>query len=144
MVYDVPTPFKTGLAKGLFSHWSIDPIYHFQTALPVNILAGTNYDGNILIIERPNFIPGVPIYVYSAQCAAQNGGNPCPGGWGLNDATQGAPSGATAAEASAAGCLPGSVVGAFLPSTWCHRDRRDRCPGDTRPLCFTKISASTT
>jgi hypothetical protein len=113
MGYEVPTPFKTGLAKGIFSHWSVDPIYHFQTALPVNILAGTNYDGNILIIERPNLILGVPIYVYGAQCAAQNGGNTCPGGWGFNNAAQGAPLGATATEASAAGCQPGTVVGAF-------------------------------
>jgi hypothetical protein len=113
MVYDVPAPYKRPLAKGILGHWSIDPIYHFQTALPVNVLAGTNYDGNILIIQRPNLIQGVAIYVYGAQCAAQNAGNYCAGGWGFNNAAQGTPLGATVAEASAAGCQPNSAVGAF-------------------------------
>ena len=114
MVYDPAPPFKSSsIASALLGHWSIDPIFHFQTALPVNVLAGTNYNGNVLVIERANLIPGVPIYVGGAECAAEHGGNPCPGGRGINNAAVGAPLGATSAQASAARCQPGTAVGAF-------------------------------
>jgi hypothetical protein len=85
MVYDAPTPFKRNkLLSAVLGKWSVDPIYHYQTGLPVNLIAQTTLDTNILTIQRPSVIPGVPIYVYGADCAAQNGGSPCPGGWGIN------------------------------------------------------------
>jgi hypothetical protein len=87
LVYDIPTPFNRSKFAGVvLGHWSIDPIYHFQTALPVNVIAQTNFNGNILVLQRPNLIAGVPVYVSGADCAAQNGGNPCPGGRGFNSA----------------------------------------------------------
>ncbi|HEV2201389.1 MAG TPA: carboxypeptidase regulatory-like domain-containing protein [Bryobacteraceae bacterium] len=86
-VYDAPTPFKSNkVASGILGHWSIDPIFHFQTALPVNVIAQSNFNGNILILQRPSLIPGIPLYVSGAACAAQNGGNACPGGRGINSA----------------------------------------------------------
>jgi hypothetical protein len=118
MVYDAATPFKSNrIASALMGHWSLGPIYHFQTAQPVNLIAGSNYNGNILIIERPNLIPGVPIYVDGVSCAQEHGANPCPGGRGFNNAPVGAPLGATAAQASAAGCASGTAAGAFCQSS---------------------------
>jgi hypothetical protein len=61
--------------------------------------------------QRPNIIPGVPVYVYGAQCASDYGS--CPGGFGLNNAPMGSPLGATAAQAAAAGCGPNASTGAF-------------------------------
>jgi hypothetical protein len=87
MVYEIPTPFQRNkLVSNALEHWSIDPIYHFQTGLPVNVIAQSTLDTNILTIQRPGLISGVPLYVHGTECAAQNGGNPCPGGWGFNSA----------------------------------------------------------
>jgi hypothetical protein len=87
IVYDIPTPFKRNkLVSAALGHWSVDPIYHLQTALPVNVIAQSTLDTNILVSQRPSLIPGVPLYVYGADCAAQNGGNACPGGRGFNAA----------------------------------------------------------
>jgi hypothetical protein len=138
LVYDLPTPSKTGIARGILGRWSITPIYHFQTALPVNVVASTNYDANILIYQRPNLIPGAPIYVYGADCAAQNGGNPCPGGWGFNSAAEGTRLGATEAQAAAAGCGgnqgPSRIAGAFMHAARSGRPGRDwQFPGHPGP-----------
>ena len=87
MVFQAPTPFPHNkLARALLGDWFVDPIYHYQTALPVNVIAQSTLDTNILVIQRPSIIPGVPYYVYGKDCAAQNGGNTCPGGWGFNAA----------------------------------------------------------
>jgi hypothetical protein len=115
LVYDAPTPFKSNkLATAVLAHWSFAPIYHSQTAPPVNPVAllSPSADETFTITTRPNWIPGVPIYVYGAQCAAEYGGT-CPGGRGFNKAAVDAPLGATAAQAAAAGCAPDTIVGAF-------------------------------
>jgi hypothetical protein len=114
LVYDAPTPFKGNkLARAVLGHWSFDPIYHYQTAPPINAVAVLSPSpvSGFTDTQRPNIIPGVPIYVYGAQCAAEYGS--CPGGFGINNAPMGAPLGATPAQAAAAGCGPNDAVGAF-------------------------------
>jgi len=114
LVYDIPNRFrKHPFSHAILGHWSIDPIFHFQTAGPVNIVLRQALQGLQVLTLRPNVIPGVATYVRGANCAHQNGGNPCPGGMGFNKAAIGQPLGATAAQAAAAGCLPGSAQGAF-------------------------------
>ena len=115
LVFDAPTPFKRSrFASAALAHWSFAPIYHFQTGPPINPVAllSPSADETFTSTTRPNWIPGVPIYVYGAQCAAEYGGS-CPGGRGFNNAPVGAPLGASAAQAAAAGCAEGTVVGAF-------------------------------
>jgi hypothetical protein len=114
LLYDAPTPFKSNrVATALLGHWSFDLIYHFQTAPPVNPIASLNASNGVFTqTQRPNLIPGIPIYVYGADCATEYGG-PCPGGFGFNNAPVGAPLGATDAQAAAAGCEPDTVVGPF-------------------------------
>src|SRR5215471_8518449 len=114
VVYDAPTPFKrSALARAVLGHWSLDPIYHYQTAPPINAVAvyGPGVATGFTSTQRPNIIPGVPLYVYGAQCAAEYGS--CPGGFALNNAPMGAPLGATPAQAAAAGCGPNDTVGAL-------------------------------
>jgi hypothetical protein len=114
VVYDAPTPFKrNNLARAVLGHWSFDPIYHYQTAPPINAVAVLNSSPALgfTFTQRPDIIPGVPIYVYGAQCAAEYGS--CPGGFGINNAPMGSPLGATPAQASSAGCGPNDTVGAF-------------------------------
>ena len=36
MVYEIPSP-KNAFAKAILGHWSFDPIYHFQTAAPMDM-----------------------------------------------------------------------------------------------------------
>src|SRR5260370_2572142 len=64
LVYDIPAPFKKNrFASAVLGHWSAAPIYHFQTALPVNVIAvNTVIPGIGAPAQRPNLIPGVPIY----------------------------------------------------------------------------------
>jgi hypothetical protein len=114
VVYDAPTPFKSNrLARALLAHWCFDPIYHYQTAPPINAVAvlGPSPVSGFTSTQRPNTIPGVPIYVYGAQCIAEYGS--CPGGFRINNAPTGAPLGATPAQAAAAGCGPNDTIGAF-------------------------------
>ena len=40
LVYDIPSP-SNAFARAILGHWSVDPIYHYQTALPIDILTGT-------------------------------------------------------------------------------------------------------
>jgi Carboxypeptidase regulatory-like domain/TonB dependent receptor/TonB-dependent Receptor Plug Domain len=117
LIYNIPTPFKSnGFASAALGHWSVAPIYHLQTAAPVNII-GTIFSnsGGVPIASRPNVIPGVPVYVYGAQCAAENqaatGVYACPGGKALNNALPFTSGGATMQQLAAAGCIDSN--GAF-------------------------------
>jgi Carboxypeptidase regulatory-like domain/TonB dependent receptor-like, beta-barrel len=114
LLYDAPTPFRNNhLASALLAHWSFDLIYHFQTAPPVNPIASLNASNGVFTeTQRPSLIPGIPVYVYGDDCAAEYGGA-CPGGFGFNNAPVGARLGATEAQAAAAGCEEGTVVGPF-------------------------------
>ena len=97
LVYDIPTP-ANAIADAVLGHWSIAPIFHYQTGVPIDIVTGsTGAIGGTAYGERPNVIPGVPIYLYGADCEAQSPG--CPGGFTLNVAP------VSASAAAAAGCL---------------------------------------
>lgn len=119
IVYNVPAAFSSNpFAKAILGGWSVAPIFHYQTATPVDIFTGINGAlGATSYQARPDLIPGVPIYVTGAACAQQyqtfQGYSACPGGTALNLAP------VSAAEAAAAGCAaptggtitgPGGVV----------------------------------
>jgi len=105
LVYDIPTPFAGNTVfSAILGHWSADPIYHYQGAPPLDILAGVQSPlGGVVFNQRPNLIPGIPIYVSGSDCARQyaadQGFNICAGGRALNNA----PVSATAA--ATVGCL---------------------------------------
>lgn len=106
LVYDIPSP-SNALAKAILGHWSFDPIYHYQTALPIDILSGGNGAlGGTSYSQRPNLISGVPVYVTGAACATQNNGQGCPGGIELNTAP------VSASVAAAAGCIAPTATNA--------------------------------
>jgi len=115
VVYDVPTAFGSNrIAKAIVGKWSLGSIYHFQTALPMDLSTGasTTYLG-LTTTERPNLIPGIPVYVSGAPCIQQNAAQSpaiygCPGGKAINGAnivsSPSNPNAATAAQIAAAGC----------------------------------------
>ena len=105
VVYNVPTPFKSNaLSRAILGGWWFDPIYHYQTAVPVDIQTGINGTiGGTSFGARPNVIPGVPIYVSGSTCqqqyAALFGYSACLGGQALNLAP------VSASQAASAGCV---------------------------------------
>jgi hypothetical protein len=93
------------LARAVLGHWSLAPIYHFQTAAPLEIVANSvSVLSGATLSQRPMLIPGIPVYVRGQDCIAQYGS--CPGGMGLNIAP------VTAALAASAGCAAPTAVNA--------------------------------
>ena len=106
LVYDIPSP-NTRIARAFLGHWSIYPIYRYQTAAPLDLLTGNSVSlGASSYSQRPNLIPGVPVYVYGSDCKTQNGGKGCPGGVQLNTAP------VSASAAASAGCLAPTATNA--------------------------------
>jgi hypothetical protein len=105
-VYDIPNPTNKFAAP--FS--AIGHSIRFTTtrrAPPLDLLTGVSGAiGGTSYSQRPNLIPGVPVFVYGDDCAAQNGGRGCPGGFAINRAT------VTAAAAAGAGCLAPTATNA--------------------------------
>ncbi len=93
MTYDIPQPESLGIAKTILRSWSLDTTVHTQSALPVDLVAGTltNPADGTLINIRPNLIVGIPLYVNDSTA---------PGGRIINNAVP------TAAQIAAAGCAP--------------------------------------
>jgi hypothetical protein len=77
--YDIPTPGNNPLARSILAHWFIDTSFHVQSAMPVDLVARTQFDpaDGSLVNVRPNVIPGMPFYVYSPSV---------PGGREINSA----------------------------------------------------------
>ena len=123
-VYEIPTPFKNNVvANAILGNWSLAPIYHYQTAVPLDITAITNgtLGGATGLDQRPNLIPGIPVYVTGSACAGEyqtaNPSHPlpCPGGFALNNAAANTPLGSTTAQVLAAGCQTPTASNTFGP-----------------------------
>ena len=101
VTYDIPRPGKSAIIRAILGGWSMDTSIHAQSALPVDIIAGTLInpaDGSFIDL-RPNVISDVPLYLYGSQY---------PGGRIINNTVP------TAAQIAAAGCNPtGAAKGAF-------------------------------
>jgi len=111
LVSVIPGP-SHGIGKVLLGDWSVDPIYHFQSAAPIDVIANKNatFAAAPNLSQRPTLIPGIPIFVSGAACVAQYGAklgiNACPGGKALNIAP------VPAATAAAVGCAAPTATNA--------------------------------
>ena len=84
--YDLPDVGSNGFMEAVLHHWGIDDRFTARTGFPVTLLGnfllqpnGQYYDGGL------SFVPGQPVYVYGANCAAiYNNGLECPGGRAIN------------------------------------------------------------
>jgi hypothetical protein len=65
VTYDIPSPWKAPVVSAILSRWSIDTRFQAQSALPVDITAGTvvNPIDFSLVAVRPNVVTGAPWYV---------------------------------------------------------------------------------
>ena len=89
--FDLPNVEQNGFVNAVMHHWGLDDRFTLRTAFPVALdgasavdhLTGQQFN------EGLNLVPGNPVYVYGAQCAAVYAslyGNtlPCPGGRAIN------------------------------------------------------------
>jgi len=104
--WDLPSVSGDKFGQALVNHWGLDGRLIARTAFPVDPsgfagvdpVTGQDVNGGL------DVAPGIPVYLYGAQCAAVNGGVPCPGGKAFN----------TTPGAVAGGCPDGTPsVGPF-------------------------------
>jgi hypothetical protein len=97
LTYELPgTRGGNGLLRYASNGWAIDSLLRANTAQPVNITTG-EYSFGLLwnsdaINQRPNVVPGTPLYVSGPACTAANLGAPCPAGRRFNPDHFSAPS----------------------------------------------------
>lgn len=85
--YDLPGPGDNRLAKALLRHWGVDNRLTVRTAFPVTLngLANPDPATGQYLYSGLNLVPGQPVYIYGAQCAAlYDNGRGCPGGRAIN------------------------------------------------------------
>jgi hypothetical protein len=76
--YDLPTPYKSPLARTFLNGWEIDSILLARSAPPVS-LASADFSSsfaNTFADVRPDVVPGVPQYLYSSQFPGGKAINP--------------------------------------------------------------------
>jgi hypothetical protein len=68
-VYNLPTFQKWGsLASNILGDWQFNTIASYYSGTPLNIILGTDRAGlGGATTQRPNLVPGVPIYLHSAD-----------------------------------------------------------------------------
>ena len=90
--YDLPNVGHAGFLNALLNHWGLDDRFVARTAFPVSLNGrtllqpdGSQYSAGL------NFVPGQPVYLYGANCAAVlqglhdlQPGKGCPGGRAIN------------------------------------------------------------
>jgi hypothetical protein len=65
--YNLPSPSQNHIIKAMFGNWGIDGIYRFRTAPPEDVSANFLYVGQTFLAQRPNRVPGQPLYLYGSQ-----------------------------------------------------------------------------
>jgi len=86
--YNIPAP-GDGLWRTILGNWSTDSIVYSRTAPPVNVVTGSNAlnpaFSNASSVQRPNLVPGVPLWISDPNVA---------GGKRINKAAFSVPAGA--------------------------------------------------
>jgi hypothetical protein len=106
--YDIPGPVS-GVLKQVFGNWSTDSIIYARSAPPVNVVTGLNpFASSVLSgasgVQRPDVVPGVPLYLYPAGA---------PGGKAINPAAF-----TTPVPATAQGDLGRNALRGFGATQW--------------------------
>jgi outer membrane receptor protein involved in Fe transport len=108
LTYTIPAPKARPFINVLARGWSLQSIIQVHTATPLTVVDGNFSNGlrSFAVTIRPDVTPGIPLYLYGAQCTAANGGIGCPGGKAINFMP----------DLVAGGCPDGSQsVGPFCP-----------------------------
>jgi hypothetical protein len=91
LTYDLPSTHESNsLLHYVSNGWAVDSLFRSNSAAPLTITTGVfafGLDWNETAAnQRPNVVPGTPLYVTGAACKAANFGLNCPGGRGFNPA----------------------------------------------------------
>jgi hypothetical protein len=75
--YDIPSPSQNHFVKAILGGWGTDQIYRFRTSPPEDVVANYSIlaNGNY-IQQRPDLVPGVPLYLYGSQYPGGRAWNP--------------------------------------------------------------------
>jgi len=66
--YVIPSLFREGIGRSIFSGFALDSVVRLRTAAPVNIVTGRDPLGlGLTNVARPNVVNGVPLYLYGDQ-----------------------------------------------------------------------------
>ena len=63
--YNLPAPRGKALVNEALRDWSVDAVFRARTATPVNVVVRSEVLGQDLVLElqRPDLVPGVPLYL---------------------------------------------------------------------------------
>ena len=78
ITYDIPAPKASRLLDALFRGWSLENIVQIRTAPSVDtsdVLLG-EFDSGVIGDTRPDFVPGVSLYLYGSQYPGGKAFNP--------------------------------------------------------------------
>lgn len=68
--YEIPSLFKNGIGKKIFSGFGIDGTFRARSATPINVVSGVNRFGlGVTTILRPDYIQGQPLYINDPNAA---------------------------------------------------------------------------
>ncbi|MGB9069285.1 MAG: TonB-dependent receptor [Candidatus Acidiferrales bacterium] len=78
ITWDMPAPNVNTLAKEVLGGWSLESVIQARSAPPVDVSDSTLYEftGGIAADVRPDFVPGVPVYLYGSQYPGGKAFNP--------------------------------------------------------------------
>jgi len=69
LTYDIPKPSFGPIAEHVLGGWSLDNIFQFRSAPPVDVTNGATVpvSPDVNIVLRPDVVPGQPLYLYGSQ-----------------------------------------------------------------------------
>lgn len=78
ITWDLPAPHSNTFANRVLGGWSLESVIQARSAPPVDVsdLSFFSINGSIQADIRPDFVPGVPIYLYGSQYPGGKAFNP--------------------------------------------------------------------
>jgi hypothetical protein len=69
LTYDIPVSDFKGAIAAFFSDWSVDAMFRAQSAIPVDVIFRSRQLFGIPQVNRPDLVPGIPLYVNDPSVA---------------------------------------------------------------------------
>jgi hypothetical protein len=63
VTYDLPSSDVGAIGNAIIRNWSVDAILTARSATPVDISTRVDLTGGVATLQRPDIVPGAPLYV---------------------------------------------------------------------------------